>query len=175
MLKDWSERGPGQDLRSLFVGLNQTLCGDPDARILVLPPPPIQGIGNAAGFAMQVELRDGSVDFAKLQAITDAIVANAPDAERAAARQSSFRSDVPQFGVEVDRVKAQTLHVTVDQVFSDARRLSGLELRRPVQQVRPHLPGLCAGGCAIPPAPRATSRTSRCATARATWCRSARW
>ena len=37
---------------------------------LVLPPPPIQGIGNAAGFAMQLELRDGNSDFGKLQAIT---------------------------------------------------------------------------------------------------------
>src|ERR1019366_3177098 len=32
--------------------------------------------------------------------------------------QSSFRSDVPQFTVEVDRVKTETLHVTLDQVFS---------------------------------------------------------
>ncbi len=40
-------------------------------------PPPIQGIGNASGFTMQVELRDGSDDFAKLQRITHAIVADA--------------------------------------------------------------------------------------------------
>ncbi|MGH7056224.1 MAG: efflux RND transporter permease subunit, partial [Stellaceae bacterium] len=51
ILKEWSERGPGQDLRSLFVGLNQKLAAIQEARILVVPPPPIQGIGNAAGFA----------------------------------------------------------------------------------------------------------------------------
>ena len=50
---------------------------------LVLPPPPIQGIGNAAGVTMQIELRDGSFDLAKLQSIVDAIVANAADASRA--------------------------------------------------------------------------------------------
>ncbi len=32
--------------------------------------------------------------------------------------QSSFRSSVPQYLVQVDRVKAETLHVTLDQVFS---------------------------------------------------------
>src|SRR5712692_6899541 len=69
ILKDWSARGPGEDLRSLVVGLSQKLGAIPEARILVIPPPPIQGIGNAAGFAMQIELRDGNSDFGKLQAI----------------------------------------------------------------------------------------------------------
>jgi len=77
ILKDWSARGAGQDLRSLFVGLNEKLSAIEEARILVIPPPPIQGIGNAAGFAMQVQLRDGNADYGKLQAITGAIVANA--------------------------------------------------------------------------------------------------
>jgi len=64
-------------LRSLFAGLTAALNAVEDARILVLPPPPIQGIGNAGGFTMVVELRDGSSDFAKLQTVTGAIVANA--------------------------------------------------------------------------------------------------
>src|ERR1700719_2072795 len=89
ILKDWSARGPGEDLRSLVVGLNQKLGAIQEARILVIPPPPIQGIGNAAGFAMQIELHDGNSDFGKLQAITAAMVSS-----------------------------AQTLHVTTDQVFS---------------------------------------------------------
>jgi HAE1 family hydrophobic/amphiphilic exporter-1 len=118
VLKDWSERGPGQDLRSLVVGLSQKLDAIPEARILVIPPPPIQGIGNAAGFAMQIELRDGNSDFGKLQAITQAVVANAQTQSALQRVNSPFRSMVPQFDVEVDRIKTQTLHVTTDQVFS---------------------------------------------------------
>jgi HAE1 family hydrophobic/amphiphilic exporter-1 len=118
ILKDWSVRGAGEDLRSLVVGLNQKLGEIPEARIIVLPPPPIQGIGNAAGFAMQVELRDGNSDFAKLQAITNAVVANAQTQSALQRVSSPFRSMVPQFDVEIDRVKTQTMHVTTDQVFS---------------------------------------------------------
>src|ERR1700694_2027314 len=118
ILKEWSARGPGQDLRSLFVGLNEKLSVIPEARILVVPPPPIQGIGNAAGFAMQVQLRDGNSDFGKLQAIAGAIVGNAQTQSALQRVSSSFRSMVPQFDVEVDRIKTQTLHVTTDQVFS---------------------------------------------------------
>ncbi|VIO67083.1 efflux RND transporter permease subunit [Bradyrhizobium ivorense] len=118
ILKDWSARGPGEDLRSLVYGLNDKLAVIPEARILVIPPPPIQGIGNAAGFAMQVELRDGNADYGKLQAVTGAIVANAQSQSALQRVQSSFRSMVPQFDVEVDRIKTQTLHVTPDQIFS---------------------------------------------------------
>jgi HAE1 family hydrophobic/amphiphilic exporter-1 len=117
VLKEWSERGPGEDLLSLFNGLNQRLSVIPEARILVVPPPPIQGIGNAAGFAMQVELRDGNADYGKLQAVTNAIVANGQTQSALQRVSSSFRSMVPQFDVEIDRVKTQTLHVTTDQVF----------------------------------------------------------
>jgi HAE1 family hydrophobic/amphiphilic exporter-1 len=117
ILKEWSERGRGEDLLSLFNGLNQRLSVIPEARILVVPPPPIQGIGNAAGFAMQVELRDGNADYGKLQAVTNAIVANGQTQSALQRVSSSFRSMVPQFDVEIDRVKTQTLHVTTDQVF----------------------------------------------------------
>lgn len=118
ILKDWDKRGPGEDLRSLVVGLNQKLETIPEARILVIPPPPIQGIGNAAGFAMQVELRDGNPDFGKLQAVTQAVVTNAQTQSALQRVSSPFRSMVPQFDIEVDRIKTQTLHVTTDQVFS---------------------------------------------------------
>jgi HAE1 family hydrophobic/amphiphilic exporter-1 len=117
VLKEWSERGPGEDLLSLFNGLNQRLSVIPEARTLVVPPPPIQGIGNAAGFAMQVELRDGNADYGKLQAVTNAIVANGQTQSALQRVSSSFRSMVPQFDVEIDRVKTQSLHVTTDQVF----------------------------------------------------------
>jgi hydrophobic/amphiphilic exporter-1 (mainly G- bacteria), HAE1 family len=118
ILKEWSARGPGQDLRSLFVGLNEKLSVIEEARILVIPPPPIQGIGNAAGFAMQVQLRDGNSDFSKLQAITGAIVANAQTQSALQRVNAPFRSMVPQLDIEVDRIKTQILHVTTDQIFS---------------------------------------------------------
>jgi hydrophobic/amphiphilic exporter-1 (mainly G- bacteria), HAE1 family len=90
----------------------------PEADILVMPPPPIQGVGNDAGFTMQIELRDGSFDMAKLQSVTNAIVANAKTQSALQLVLASFRSSVPQYVIEVDRVKTQTLQVSLDQVFA---------------------------------------------------------
>jgi hydrophobic/amphiphilic exporter-1 (mainly G- bacteria), HAE1 family len=118
ILKDWDSRGPGEDLRSLVYGLNDKVAAIMEARTLILPPPPIQGIGNAAGFAMQVELRDGNNDYNKLQAITGAMVSSAASQSALQRVQSPFRATVPQFNVEIDRIKTQTLQVTTDQVFS---------------------------------------------------------
>ncbi len=118
VLKDWETRGSKESLLPMFTKLSGALAGIEEARITVLPPPPIQGIGNAAGFAMQIELKDGSFDLVKLQAITNAVVADARTQSALQRVSTSFRSTVPQLSVEVDRVKAESLHVSVDQVFA---------------------------------------------------------
>src|SRR4029078_5544278 len=118
ILKEWSARGPGEDLRSLFVGLNEKLSVIEEARILVVPPPPIQGIGNAAGFAMQVQLRDGNADFGKLQAITGAIVANAQTQSALQRVNAPFRSMVPQLDIQLNGVQSQTTLVNTEQELS---------------------------------------------------------
>jgi hydrophobic/amphiphilic exporter-1 (mainly G- bacteria), HAE1 family len=118
VLKDWSERGKGEDLRSLFQQFNRDFAAIEQARIVVFPPPPIQGIGNAAGFAMQLELRDGSFDLTKLQTTTNTVIKDAQTQSGLQRVTSSFRSTVPQLKVEVDRAKAETLQVSIDEVFA---------------------------------------------------------
>ncbi len=113
VLKPWSKR---EDLRTVFGRLSQKFTAI-DARVLTLPPPPIQGIGNAGGFTMQVELRDGSADFAKLQSITNTIVGNAQSQSALQRVSTTFRGAAPQIRVEFNRVKAETLQVSIDDVF----------------------------------------------------------
>ncbi len=62
-------------------------------------------------------MRDGSFDMAKLQSITNAIVDNANTQTAIQLVLASFRANVPQLTIEVDRVKTQTLGVSLDQVF----------------------------------------------------------
>jgi HAE1 family hydrophobic/amphiphilic exporter-1 len=118
VLKDWSERGKGEDLRSLFEQFNRDFAAINEARIVVFPPPPIQGIGNAGGFAMQLELRDGSFDLTKLQTTTNTVIKDAQTQTGLQRVTSSFRSTVPQLKVDVDRAKAETLQVSIDDVFA---------------------------------------------------------
>ncbi|GJD49261.1 Efflux pump membrane transporter BepG [Methylobacterium crusticola] len=120
VLKDWDARGKekGQDLRSLYESLNRSLAAVEEAVTFVLVPPPIQGIGNASGFTMQVELRNGNFDYPLLESLARTMVANGGAQSALQRLNTSFRAGVPQLAVTVDRVKAEALGVTVGQVFS---------------------------------------------------------
>ncbi len=120
ILKDWGERGKvkGEDLRSIYMHIQGALDKLPDARALVLVPPPIQGIGNSNGFTMQVEVRDGNFDWSKLDHITQTMIADASTQTGLQHVNSSYRADVPQIEVDVDRTKAETLQVSVGDVFN---------------------------------------------------------
>src|SRR5471032_607349 len=120
VLDDWDARGKqkSQDVRSIASHILKEVQGLQDGRAFVLPPPPIQGIGNSAGFQMQIEQRDGSFDFVKLQGVADSIVAQAATQTSIANPLTSFRAGSPHLEVDIDRSKAETLNVAVGDVFA---------------------------------------------------------
>ncbi|SKA38873.1 hydrophobic/amphiphilic exporter-1, HAE1 family [Enhydrobacter aerosaccus] len=119
VLKDWSQRktaalsaaGIGSKVRAALDDL-----GTAEATILM--PPPIQGIGNAAGFTMMVEVKDGSSDFVALQDAAGEIVDEAATQTALSHVATNFRGNVKQLRLVVDRVKAETDGLTVGQVFT---------------------------------------------------------
>lgn len=113
IFKDWSERGKNESLLALYNKFNDLAKNTLDAKVLVMVPPPIQGLGNAGGFQMQVELQDGSFDFRKLQAATDLMIQYGNQEPALSRLMTSFRSSVPQLYAPIDRVKAESLGVTV--------------------------------------------------------------
>jgi HAE1 family hydrophobic/amphiphilic exporter-1 len=121
VLNDWSarEKAKDQDILSLFRILTQKLNAQVlDAATTIIPPPPIQGIGNAGGFNMMTQVKDGSMDFNKLQNVTDVIVADAASQSMVQKIFTTFRATSPQLYIAVDRSKAEKLGVTVGQVFT---------------------------------------------------------
>jgi HAE1 family hydrophobic/amphiphilic exporter-1 len=118
VLKDWSQRtSAAQGFAGMYQALSAAVAPVEDASILVVPPPAIQGIGNSGGFSMQVELRDGSGDFSKLQSLTRTIVADARSQTGLARLNTTIRAAVPQMSVAVNRTKAEALNISIGQVF----------------------------------------------------------
>jgi HAE1 family hydrophobic/amphiphilic exporter-1 len=125
ILRDWSVRAKGEDLLSLYNELNRRTANLPDGKAQVLPPPPIQGIGNAAGFALQIEAINGKFDYASLQKAAARVAAEA--AKDPAIRQafSPFRADAPQFAVSIDRTKAETMGVDLGSAYDTVSQYIG--------------------------------------------------
>jgi HAE1 family hydrophobic/amphiphilic exporter-1 len=117
---DWEKRAKakGQDLVSLLTGLQKKIESISDGRAFVLVPPPIQGIGNAGGFQMQVQLLGGSFNYTKLNDATQAVVNTAKANSQMQRILTTFRPDAPHVGLTVDRVQAETLRVPVGDVLS---------------------------------------------------------
>ena len=87
------------------------------AEIQVFRAPPIQGLGTAGGFKMQIEQR-GYSDMAVLQKQTDAIVAQARQNPKLVGVFTMFRADTPQIYLDIDRTKCESFGVDVQSVFN---------------------------------------------------------
>ena len=125
MLKDWSARGKGQDLLSIYKSLSARLSRYQDARTMVLVPPPIQGLGLSGGFQMQVELTDGSYDFVRLQHAAEEIVARASADPAIRIVLTPLRASVPQVTIQVGKTQAQNLGVAIGDVYSTVQTYLG--------------------------------------------------
>jgi hydrophobic/amphiphilic exporter-1 (mainly G- bacteria), HAE1 family len=120
MLKPFAERlkAGDQDLLTIYQRLQKAVASLPDGQAFVLPPPPIQGIGNAGGLQMPLELLGGSFDYQKLNNLTQEIIKQASSDPALANVLSTFKPDAPHVALTVDRARAETLRVSVGDIFS---------------------------------------------------------
>jgi multidrug efflux pump len=95
-----------------------------DARVLAFPPPPVRGIGNAGGFKIQIEDRRGA-GLPALQAATDQLIAKAGSGHGLVGLFTSFRSQVPQLYLDIDRRKVETLDVPIISLFNTLQAYLG--------------------------------------------------
>ena len=119
VLKPWSERNrPALRSSALAATLQgQVRAEVQGAVVLVLQPPPIQGLGTTGGFEFMLEDRQGKSPEA-LQGVVDAFLDAARDRPELVGLFTPFSARVPQLRFELDRVKARTLDVPVSDVFS---------------------------------------------------------
>ena len=125
MLKDWSKRPKGEDLRSIYNGLSARLANYQDAKTMVIVPPPIQGLGLSGGFQMQLELTDGSFDLPRLQAVTEEIISQAQSSPVIRMALTPLRASVPQISINVNKTQAETLGVAVGDIYQTTQSYLG--------------------------------------------------
>ena len=151
------DQGPGPE--GLYANLRSARA-DRVARVQVVPPPPIQGIGMSGGFQMQVELTDGSFDYSKLQRVSDLLVSDANTQTGLERVMTPFRADVPQITADIDRAKAQALGRAGGERVRHPAELPRLDLHQPDHQVRPRFPVFVQADSATA-SPRRTSALQR--------------
>jgi multidrug efflux pump subunit AcrB len=107
----------GVTANSVLSDLRKRLSVIRDAYVLTIPPPPVQGLGNAGGFKMMLEDRAGLGPEALVNAAKTLVSAANKDPDFAGVF-TLFNAGSPSVYADIDRVKAEKVGLTPTDVFS---------------------------------------------------------
>ncbi len=115
---------PDQTMTAILQKVQAEAAKIQEAFVIALPPPPVQGIGNAGGFKLEIEDRQAAgVDA--LNTATNNVIAAGEKEGGLTGFFTSFRTQVPQIFLNIDRDKAQDLDVPIDSIFQTLQAYLG--------------------------------------------------
>ncbi|MBB6109191.1 hydrophobic/amphiphilic exporter-1, HAE1 family [Mucilaginibacter lappiensis] len=128
MLTPWDDRTtPNTRVPGLMNVIKQKIAkaGIKNANVVVAQPPPIRGIGQAAGFSMQIEQGNTTDDIYAFEKVVKKFVAAAKANPATAGAYSYFSAHTPSYELNVDREKCEKLGINISDVFSTMQAYMG--------------------------------------------------
>ena len=131
MLKPWDERkDPDEQINGssgIIAALKKRIAeaGIKSANVLVTAPPPIRGIGQAAGFSMQIEQAGTSDDVHAFETVVKKFIAEAHKVPAISTAYSYYSAHTPSYNLTVDREKCEKMGVNITDVFSTMQAYMG--------------------------------------------------
>ncbi|WP_373002108.1 efflux RND transporter permease subunit [Marinobacter sp.] len=118
MLKDWEAREDASlGLGAVIPRLYSRLWTIPEAQVMVFNPPPIPGLGTSSGFDFRLQDNQGR-DVSELAQVMNGLIYEANQREELSRVYSTYRANIPQYLLEVDRNKAKALGIQLSDIFS---------------------------------------------------------
>lgn len=120
---DWKQR---KDLNqdTITANLRRDLAAIEESRSLVLIPPPIRGLGQGGGFQLMIEDRQ-SLGLNELQKALSEVIRAGNSQSGLRNLISTFNARIPQLFLDIDRTKAESLNVPLNNVFSTLQTYLG--------------------------------------------------
>ena len=117
-LKPWDERPhPEQKAQAIVARAMKSFAGIRDAMVFAFAPPAALELGNASGFDLQLEDR-ASLGHEKLMEARNQLLAMASKDPLLFAVRPNGQDDTPEFRLDIDRVKATALGLSLNDVNS---------------------------------------------------------
>ena len=129
-LKPWDQRTKeSEKIDGIVAELNKRFASIKQARIIVVKPPAIPGLGNAGGFSIQIEQRqsnDSLKDFSKVINNFISELKKQPEIDNSPQGAFSFfTANTPGYQVDVDRDKAKKLGLSLSDIYSTMQMYMG--------------------------------------------------
>jgi multidrug efflux pump len=116
-LKDFKDRhGAQMSGQAIANELNAKFAQIQDAMVMVLSPPPVNGIGVTGGFKMMIQDR-GDMGYEALYNATKALTGAAYGTGKLTQVYSGYTVNVPQLDADVDREKAKVQGVPLANLY----------------------------------------------------------
>jgi HAE1 family hydrophobic/amphiphilic exporter-1 len=122
--QDWDKRDAALSQERIVGNLWRQFGGNREADIAVLVPPSIRGLGQAGGFQIMIEDR-GALGLGELQKAVLEIIQTGNSQPGLQRLGTTFSALSPQLYLDIDRVKAESLGVPIDAVFSTLQAFPG--------------------------------------------------
>jgi len=117
-LKPWEERHSEElKVKGIMAGLQKQFAAIPEGVIFPFNIPTLSGFGAASGFNFLIQDRTGTMTIDELGEQTRRFITAGRQRPELGNLFSSFDPNYPQVKVELDREKARTLGVPVNEVF----------------------------------------------------------
>jgi hydrophobe/amphiphile efflux-1 (HAE1) family protein len=117
-LKSWDERKkPNQSVQAIIGQLRQIFSSITEASIFPVNPPTIRGLGSFSGFQFQLQDVAGTNSLNSMLEIVGQFMMRGNQTPGLQAVFSTFKANTPQILIEVDRNKAKSLQVKIDDIF----------------------------------------------------------
>ncbi|MEP6632987.1 MAG: efflux RND transporter permease subunit, partial [Luteimonas sp.] len=114
-LKDWGDRKV--DASTFIANTNKALYGVRDAQIFVINLPTVRGLSQFGGFDMYLQDRAGQGRDVLSQALGQ-LVGKAAQTPAVTGVRPNTLADAPQLKLDVDRVQAQAMGLSVSDIYS---------------------------------------------------------
>jgi multidrug efflux pump subunit AcrB len=116
VLDDYAKRrDPSLQGEAMLNSLRAAFAGIQEARVLVLPPAPIRGLGSAGGFKVQVQDLNNA-GLGPLEDATNKLLDALQKEPGFTSIISGFRPNVPQFHLDIDRAQAKTMGISLAEL-----------------------------------------------------------
>jgi len=125
-LKPWDQRKEDAlKLQGIIAELTRRLSVIKEARIVVIQPPAIPGLGNAGGFSIQIEQRQSNDDIKTFERVVNNFVAEANRQPEINGAITFFSAHTPGYQVNVDRDKCKKLGINLADVYNTMQMYMG--------------------------------------------------
>jgi hydrophobe/amphiphile efflux-1 (HAE1) family protein len=114
-LKDFEDR-KGITVQQIMAEATKATADITEARLVIVPPPVIQGIGAAGGYRMMVQDRGGA-GYQALAENSNKLIAQANQTKGLSQIYTFFETSTPRVFADIDRRKADLLGVPPERVF----------------------------------------------------------